>query len=295
VQTFAEFERTGPYSRLNYRTRDHFSNTELLSNVVRRDEYINILAPSLQPDTLWLFYYKAVKELPAPPSTVLPEVTLSPEPELIIPLVYSDTLPMMFPREGIYLFSPDSLIREGLVLCNFGTDHPSMTSPEAMIPILEYIATPDEMDTLMTAVKPKLALDGFWLARTGSIERSKELIRIYYNRALFSNYYFSSYKAGWLTDRGMMYIMYGPPDKVYKNTEGESWGYKLPPVKSRWGSGYTVQDEYLWFNFRRQKSVFSDNDFILNRAATPLSYWDIAVARWREGKVFRLDNPDELK
>ena len=40
----------------------------------------------------------------------------------------------MFPREGIYLLSLDSLIREGLVLCNFGTDHPSMTSPEAMIP-----------------------------------------------------------------------------------------------------------------------------------------------------------------
>lgn len=295
VQTFIEFERTGRYSRLNYKIRDYFSHIELLSNVVRRDQYVNILAPSLQPDTLWLFYYKAVKELPAPPSTVLPEVTLSPEPELIVPLVYSDTLPMMFPREGIYLFSPDSLIREGLILCNFGTDHPSMTSPETMIPMLAYIATPEEMDSLLTAEKPKLALDQFWLARTGSIERSKELIRIYYNRALFSNYYFSSYKAGWLTDRGMMYIVYGPPDKVYKNTEGESWGYRLPPVKSRWGAGYTVKDEYLWFNFRRQKSVFSDNDFILNRASTPVSYWDIAVARWREGKVFRLDNPEELQ
>ena len=295
VQTFAEFERTGRYSKLNYRLRDYFSYNELVSNVVRRDQYINIYSPSLQFDTLWLFYYKAVKELPAPPSTVLPEVTLSPEPELIIPLVYSDTMPLMFPREGIYLFSPDSLIREGLVLYNFGTDHPSMTSPEAMIPMLAYIATPEEMDSLLTAVKPKLSLDEFWLRRTGSIERSKELIRIYYNRVLFSNYYFSSYKAGWLTDRGMMYIIYGPPDKVYKNTEGESWGYRLPPVQSKWGSGYTVADEYLWFNFRRQKSVFSDNDFILNRAATPVSYWDIAVARWREGKVFRLDNPDQLK
>lgn len=295
VQTFVEFERTGRYSKLNYKIRDHFTNSEVLSKVVRRDQYINILAPTLQPDTLWLFYYNAVKELPAPPSTVLPEVTLSPEPELIIPLVYSDTLPMMFPREGIYMFSPDSLVREGLVLCNFGPDHPSMTSPETMIPMLAYIATPQEMDTLLTAEKPKLAMDEFWLQRTGSIERSKELIRIYYNRVLFSNYYFSSFKSGWLTDRGMVYIMYGPPDKVYKNIEGESWGYKMPPVKSRWGSGYTVADEYLWFNFRRQKSVFSDNDFILNRASTPISYWDIAVARWREGKVFRLDNPDELK
>jgi len=292
LQTFIYFERTGKYSKHNFKVRDHFSKNELLTRVVRKDQFINILSPSLQPDTLWLFYYAPVKAIPPSPSTVLPEVTLAPEPEAIVPIVYSDTLPIMFPGEGIYLLSVDSLIREGLVLGNFGPDHPSMTSPETMIPPLAYLATPQEMDALLTAEKPKLALDQFWLDRTGSIERSKELIRIYYNRTLFSNYYFSSYKAGWLTDRGMVYIMYGPPDKVYKNAEGESWGYRQPPVKSRWGSQYTYEDQYLWFNFRKQKNLFSDNDFILNRASTPVSYWDIAVARWREGKVFRLDNPE---
>ena len=294
-QMFVDFERTGRYSGLNYKIRNHFNNSELYSHVVKVDQYINVLAPSLQPDTLWLFYYKAVTAIPPAPSAILPEVTVSPEPEAIVPLAYSDTLPIMFPNPGIYLFSVDSLIREGLVLFNFGPDHPTMSRPETMIPPLAYIATPGEMDEMMTADKPKLALDNFWLARTGSIDRSKELIRIYYNRTLFSNYYFTSYKAGWLTDRGMIYILYGPPDKVYKNAEGESWGYKKPPVKSRWGSRYTFEDQYLWFNFRKQKSVFSDNDFVLNRAATPVSYWDIAVARWREGKVFRLDNPQELQ
>jgi GWxTD domain-containing protein len=295
VQTFVDFERTGPYSKLNYKIQDNFNHNELHSYIVRRDEFINVLCPSLHPDTLWLFYYEPVKEIPPAPSVILPEVTLSPEPEMIVPLPYSDTLPLMFPREGIYMLSPDSLIREGLVLYNFGPDHPTMTSPETMIPPLTYIATPEEMDTLMIAEKPKLALDNFWLRRTGSTERSKELIRIYYNRTLFANVYFSSYKAGWLTDRGMIYIMYGPPDKLYKNTEGESWGYRMPPVKSRWGSRYKVADQYLWFNFRKQKNIFSDNDFALNRASTPVSYWDIAVARWREGKVFRLDNPGELQ
>jgi GWxTD domain-containing protein len=294
-QAFINFERTGRYSGLNYRVRDHFSNNEVFSRVVKRDQYINVLAPSLQPDTLWLFYYKAVTAVPPPPSTILPEVTVSQEPEAIIPLAYSDTLPMMFPNEGIYMISVDSLVREGLVLYNFGPDHPSMTRPETMIPPLTYIATPEEMEVMMTAEKPKLALDNFWLDRTGSIERSKELIRIYYNRTLFANYYFTSYKAGWLTDRGMIYIMYGPPDKVYKSPEGESWGFKKPAVKSRWGSRYTFEDQYLWFNFRVQKNLFSDNDFVLNRAGTPVSYWDIAVARWREGKVFRLDNPGDLK
>ena len=295
LQTFVDFERTGRYSKHYYRIRSHFSGGELYSNVVRRDQYINVLNPSLQPDTLWLFYYKPVKAIPPAPTTILPETTLSQEPEVIAPLPHSDTLPIMLPGEGIYLFSVDSLIREGLVIYNFGPDHPSMSSPETMIPPLSYLATPLEMEAMMTAEKPKLALDQFWLDRTGSIERSKELIRIYYNRTLFANYYFSSYKAGWLTDRGMIYIIYGPPDKVYKNSEGESWGYRKPPVKSRWGSRYTFEEEYLWFNFRKQKNIFSDNDFALNRASTPVSYWDVAVARWREGKVFRLDNPQELK
>lgn len=293
-QTFIDFERTGRYSGLNYKIRDHFSNIELYGRTIKRDQFINILAPSLQPDTLWLFYYKSVKAIPPAPSTILPEVTVAPEPEVIVPLVYSDTLPLMFPNEGIYLISADSLIREGIVLCNFGPDHPTMTRPETMIPPLAYIATPEEMDGMMTAEKPKVALDNFWLDRTGSIERSKELIRIYYNRTLFANYYFTSYKAGWLTDRGMIYILYGPPDKVYKSAEGESWGFRKPAVRSRWGSRYTPEDQYLWFNFRKQKNTFSDNDFVLNRAGTPVSYWDIAVARWREGKVFRLDNPQEL-
>jgi GWxTD domain-containing protein len=294
-QLFVDFERTGPYSGLNYKVRDHFSNKEVYGRVVKRDQYVNILSPSLRPDTLWIFYFPPVKATPPSPTTILPEVTVAPEPDAIVSLPWSDTLPMMFPIEGIYMISVDSLIREGLVLCNFGPDHPTMTSPETMIPPLAYLATPEEMEEMVTAEKPKLALDKFWMDRTGSIERSKELIRIWYNRTLFANYYFSSYKAGWLTDRGMIYIMYGPPDKVYKNAEGESWGYKKPPVKSRWGSRYTPEEQYLWFNFRKQKNTFSDNDFVLNRAGTPVSYWDVAVARWREGKVFRLDNPEELQ
>jgi GWxTD domain-containing protein len=295
VQSFVDFERTGPYNRLNFKIRNNFSHNELYSTTIKKDEYINILYPSAHIDTLWIFYYKAVKEIPPAPSMVLPEVTATEEPERIIPLPYSDTLPIMFPREGIYMVSVDSLIREGVTLFNFGSDHPSMSSPETMIPPLSYIATRDEMDSLVNAEKTKVALDDFWLKRTGSIERSKELIRIYYNRTLFANYYFTSYKAGWLTDRGMIYIIYGPPDKVYKNAEGESWGYKKPPVKSRWGSRYTMEEKYLWFNFGRKKNLFTDNDYTLNRAATPVSYWDVAVARWRNGKVFRLDNPAELQ
>ena len=43
----------------------------------------------------------------------------------------------------------------------------------------------------------KIALDNFWLGFTNNVERSRELVRIYYNRVLYANYFFSSYKEGW--------------------------------------------------------------------------------------------------
>ena len=79
-QMFVDFERTGRYSGLNYKIRDHFSNNEIFSHVLRRDQYINVMAPSLRPDTLWLFYYKSVTALPPSTSSILQEVTVAHEP-----------------------------------------------------------------------------------------------------------------------------------------------------------------------------------------------------------------------
>lgn len=294
VQSFVDFEKSGTDDRYNFRLREHFSHNELFNNVVKEQQYINVLYPAAHKDTLWISYYPPVTAIPPAPTVLLPEVTPSDTPQVTVPVAYSDTLPLMFPRAGLYLVKTDSISDRGITLINLGSDYPTMTSPETMIPPLAYLATPEEMEAMMGAGKPKVALDDFWFRRTGSIERSKELLRIYYNRTLYANYYFTSYKAGWLTDRGMIFIIYGPPDKLYKNADGESWGYKLPKQKSRWGARFTVADSYLWFNFGKRRSIFTDNDYILNRATTPVSYWDIAVARWREGKVFRPDNPEGL-
>ena len=85
--------------------------------------------------------------------------------------------------------------------------------------------------------------------------------------------------------------MYGPPDKIYKSTEGESWGYKKSGVKSSWGGRFKVNDPYIYFNFKKRENVFSDNDFFLSRSETLITKWDKAVESWRKGIVFRLDNP----
>ena len=92
----------------------------------------------------------------------------------------------------------------------------------------------------------------------------------------------------------MIYIIYGPPDKIYKSNEEENWGYRKPSTPSKWGSKYVTEDDYLFFNFKKRASKFSDNEYSLSRSETVVSYWDKAVLSWRKGVVFRLDNPGEL-
>jgi GWxTD domain-containing protein len=293
IQAFIPFSTLSYYNKYNFKVRGYFDKNELFSQVLKVDEYINLLYSREPIDSLFISYFKAFKEVPDPPSMILPEKILDYEPERVIALHYSDTLPLMFPREGVYHCSVGRDIKEGCTLLNLGPDYPAMSSPEIMIEPLAYLASPGEVDTLRMALKPKIALDEFWIKYGGNVEKARELIRIYYTRVLYSNYYFTSYKQGWRSERGMIYIIYGPPDKVYKTMEGENWGYKKPVIKSSWGSRYTVSDEYLFFNFKKRDSPFSDNDYYLSRNETLVTYWDKAITSWRKGIVFRLDNPED--
>jgi len=223
---------------------------------------------------------------------ILPEKVLDYPPDKIVAIHYSDTLPMMFPREGIYHCTLGRDMKDGYTFFNMGTTYPAMRTPEAMIEPLAYLASQDELDTLRISQKKKLALDNFWISLGGNVDKARELIRIYYTRVLYSNFYFTSYKQGWRSERGMIYVIYGPPDKVYKTEEGENWGYRKPVVKSSWGGRYSVKEEYLFFNFKRGDNVYSDNDYYLARNETLVTYWDKAIASWRKGVVFRLDNPE---
>ena len=229
---------------------------------------------------------------PDAPSMMLQQKSVDYEPDRVVALPYSDTLPIMLPREGIFLCSVERGIRDGYALLNFGQSYPNMTTPEEMIEPLLYLTNAFEVDQIRSNPKPKVALDDFWIKCGGNIERARELIRIFYTRAVYANLYFTSFTEGWRTERGMIYIIYGPPDKVYKNAEGEAWGYRKPVVKSSWGGRYSVKEEYLFFNFKQKDNVLSDNDFFLSRNETLVTYWDQAILSWRKGIVFRLDNPD---
>ncbi|MFA5819379.1 MAG: GWxTD domain-containing protein [Bacteroidales bacterium] len=294
VQAFVPFNTLSYNNKYNFRAQGHFEKNELFNPVLRVNEYINLIFTRGSVDSLFISFYKPFREVPDPPSMLLPEKTLDYEPEQVVAIPYSDTMPMMFPREGIYLCSTGRNIKEGFTFLNLGVSYPAMVTPEVMIEPLVYLASQVEVATLRSAVKSKVALDDFWIKCGGNVDKARELIRIYYTRVLYSNYYFTSYKEGWRSERGMIYIIYGPPDKVYKTSEGERWGYRKPVIKSSWGGRYRVSEEYLFFNFKKKENLFSDNDYYLSRSETLVTYWDQAVSSWRKGIVFRLDNPEDI-
>ncbi len=292
VQAFVPFNTLSYNNRYNFKVVSHFGKNDLFNPVLKVDEYVNILYSRGHIDSLYISFYKPFSEVPDPPNMILPVKTLDYEPEKTIALAYSDTLPIMFPREGIYHVTLGRDIKEGYTFFNLGASYPAMRSPDVMIEPLAYIASRDELDTMRFAIRQKMALDNFWIKIGGNVDKARELIRIYYMRVLYTNFYFSSYKEGWRSERGMIYIIYGPPDKVYKTPEGENWGYRKPVIKSSWGGRYSVSEDYLFFNFKKDDNLYSDNDYYLSRNETLVTYWDKAIASWRKGIVFRLDNPE---
>lgn len=294
IQSFVSFNTLSYFNKYNFSIRGHFDKKELFDPVLRIDEYVNLVYQRQAVDSLYISYYKPFRDIPYPPSIIMPEKTIDYNPDKVAVIPYSDTVPMMLPKEGVYLCSVDKNLKDGYTLFNLGSSYPTMNNPDVMIEPLAYLASQNEIENLRSALKKKIALDDFWIQCGGNVDKARELIRIYYTRVLFANYYFTSYKEGWRSERGMIYIIYGPPDKVYKTSEGESWGYKKPGVKSKWGSRYTVNEEYLFFNFKKRENIFTDNDYYLSRSETLASNWDQAILSWRKGVVFRLDNPEGI-
>ncbi len=291
IQAHIPFDKTSRLNRYNFKVYGHFDRTEIFNPVLQESQYINLEYPSAPVDTIFIKYYKPFLDNPFPPSLLLPEQQVNTKPDQIVVIPYSDTLPLMFPKRGLYHATLDTTQEEGYTFFNFGADFPGMRNPLPMIEPLVYLSSDEEIAEMMSNPYPKLALDDFWLNIAGNVDKSRELIRIYYNRVMYANLYFTSYREGWRTDRGMIYIIYGPPDKVYKTMEEEKWGYKKTDVKNGWGMRYKVEDSYVYFTFRKRDNIFTENDYTLIRSENLTTYWDVAIRSWKSGIVFRLDNP----
>jgi len=180
--------------------------------------------------------------------------------------------------EGIYHFQLDTNRAEGITLFNFGDTYPKVQEVEQLIESLAYLTTTPEYDKLKKATNQKLAVDNFWIDKTGNMGKARELIRVYYTRVFFANYYFTSYKPGWKTDRGMIFIIYGPPQSVKVTGNQEKWIY----YKNNFSTTVT-------FTFNYTPSPYALNNCILERSDTYDTFWRQAVDTWRNGNIYLIE------
>ena len=63
----------------------------------------------------------------------------------------------------------------------------------------------------------------FWRKRDPTPKTEfNELMEEYYGRIWYTNEHFEGWEPGWETDRGMIYILFGPPDSVEKTNTTKS-------------------------------------------------------------------------
>ncbi|MBC6610532.1 GWxTD domain-containing protein [Hymenobacter sp. BT507] len=173
--------------------------------------------------------------------------------------------------QGIYALQDDAQTPAmGLLAEN--NAYPEITTAPELIEPLIYLTTSAERKQIYSANDPKRATDSFWLNIAGNNQNTaRQMIRMYYGRVAEANRLFSAHKAGWMTDRGMLYLVLGPPDAVYRAGTEERWVYHAPAI----ASGTYV--------FRAKPSTFAPDNYDLVRRPEYEMLWYAAVDQWRKG------------
>ena len=212
----------------NYLTTSYNSAYPTFKKYFKNNEYFKIQENILQDSSsLFVEYFTYKYPLPRPPASITkPEL-----PKAIADTVYTlqakSNLTLMQNNEGMYRYTKDTTSHNGLTLFTLSNkEYPRVKKSTQMVLPLQYIVSAKEYQKLTHVTNQKLALDKFWLSLAkGDEEKARQLIRIFYTRVMFANNYFLSYSEGWKTDRGMIYIIYGPPKIIQKNFKKEKWIY----------------------------------------------------------------------
>lgn len=272
-------DKTNIYNAQNFKVVSLYSGYPKFMRFFLPGERFNIRYRDSGTDSIQVDYFTLKSELPRPPLTATTDYTMnySPDTSFVFPLV--DTAHYNLQQKGMYFVRVDAEHPEGLSLFNFGGSFPQIKTPEELMQPLFYLTTLAEYRDLRKQENIKLAVDDLWLKMGGSIEKSKELIRIYYNRVVYSNLYFTSNKEGWKTDQGMIFILFGPPSRIQMMGSGERWYYfskrRSNPVE---------------FRFERKPDAFSDQNMVWVKTSDSQLFWNEAVRSWRNGKVYSTAN-----
>jgi GWxTD domain-containing protein len=253
---------------------DPKSGLPLLRHYVNIGDTVLLGDVSGSRQTLYGFRYKHDFEAASSPMNTAPR----PAPRQLATdsvLTITTNVPLVLPREGLYFFVADTADAAGLGVVVADQRFPRLTRPEKLVKPLLYVSTSSENSELASAPDPKKALDRYWLGLMGGSEDvARRMIRGYYGRVEEANRLFTTYKEGWKTDKGMIYIVLGAPDRVQRSRDREVWVYNRKANSSE-----------VNFTFNRKQNQFVEDHYELVRYVEYQPIWYPVVEAWRTGTV----------
>jgi GWxTD domain-containing protein len=120
-----------------------------------------------------------------------------------------------------------------------------------------YIISPDERKAflrLTTNEEREQFIETFWQKRNPNPESpDNEFKEEHYRRIAYVNARYASGLPGWRTDRGRIYVMWGPPDQIDSHPSGGAW--ERDPEQ---GGGSTTAYPYEDWRYRHLDGVGDD-------------------------------------
>ncbi|MCD4665130.1 MAG: GWxTD domain-containing protein [Bacteroidales bacterium] len=248
-------------------------NYPIFGRIIGSEQYFKIVSNVIDTGKMYIRYYDRKLPLAKPPFATEYDITFKFEPDSFYTVNITDGVSRLLelPKNGIYHFQADAGQTQGLTLFHFDEGFPEIASPLQAVFPLRYLTTQKEYDKLINYYDFKVAVDSFWLERASQQPvRAKNMIARYYTRVQETNEIFTSYLEGWKTDRGIIYIIYGPPSEVYRKTDEEEWIY-----------GERGNPMSIKFYFPKIDNPFTDNDYRLHRSTIYKTSWYVAIENWR--------------
>lgn len=273
-------QKDNDINRQNFIVLSKLTNTPLFSNVLKSNEEVSIIYKDKISVKLFVRYYHRDFALALPPFSEAEVKPFQYQPDSTFAVQLNNgRLDFIATKKGFYHFQLDTSKRDGLTLFNFSETFPEVKKIDELVPPLRFLTTKNEFSDIATNENKKAAIDKFWLGCSNSAERSKELIRKFYNRVKEANINFTSYMEGWKTDRGMIYLIQGPPNIIYRDGTRENWIY---------GEENSVNS--VTYLFSKVSNPFTDNDYELERSPSFKQLWFASVDSWRSGRVYLQNN-----
>jgi GWxTD domain-containing protein len=211
--------------------------------------------------------------LPALPPMQLNSLTVSQNVSVDSFFIINSNTNFTLITKGLYFAQADTASNKGIGFNVMETTYPRFSKVENLVESLIYISTQEELNQINSATNKKNALDQYWLQLGGNEDNAKRIIKLYYQRVEYANRAYTTYKEGWKTDMGMIYIAFGAPQISTKGNQ-QLWTYNLNAGNIK-----------VTFAFVQKANQFSEKHYELVRKADYGAVWYETIEKWRLGLV----------